>query len=638
MRRALLRTAALACALPLAACGGGGSSVPTLRATTGPVATAAPAPSAAPTAATRVAAAVTIGGAADVAAAASARRRAPRYVSPASLGVTVTASGAAAQAFDVSPGSPNCSSGSPRTCTLAIEVPTGPGNFTLKIYDAKPASGAIPGSANQLGSSTIAQTIIPNATNTLAFYVGGQVAGIGAAQSFASLPADGSARAVGLALVAYDAASNPISAGASDPYANPIALSLAEAGGAGHAHLQVNGVNVGGSATLTRSSDTVAIAYDGGGSPGYTSVLTASAAGAPPFSFRLSPLYVSGAVIAGNRATFAAAGDQSVIAATESAAPGSIAYTSYLQGCTPNATLAGGSGTGSSYTVNLTDVNAPANGSGCALTIADSLGSTIVVPVTFPTPTQDCAEAPSGTQISPTTVANGSACPIVISGSPLTIYTPSDGSHPGSGTFTASQRNSNTLGYTAISGGCSSVTFSVTSSGAGLGTTSTYTFTATAQTTANVSCNVNFSGGSQTATATVIVDPAGYATGAICPGGPFTITGDGQRDAFFGCTLTQNGANVVVNAQAAADVIPTGTPGSATAELLRGSCPGSTAALPPGTAAQYTTGGGASNAFTSQNAALPAGTYCVHIHVDNGAGNGTGLVTNWNGNYAVSEN
>jgi hypothetical protein len=607
-------------AAALVGCAGGNATLPPAHPTATPAArstTPPPPPPPAPVTPTSVAVSVTIDGSADTTVsarqrAAAAGARAPRFISPSTLGVSLAVNGGAAAVYDVSSGSPLCTSGSPRTCTMPVAAAAGSDSFLMRTYDTKPAGAVIPVGARLLGTSTIAQTIVANTTNTVHFYIAGQIAGISATSGYSSLPADGISRSVGVTIIALDAGANTITAGVNDPYANTIALALAEAGGAGHSHLVVNGANVGTSSSLSRSTDTVAIVYDGAGSPGYTTTLGASAAGAGSFTFRLSPLYVSGSFIAANRVTFTSSGQVSAMSFTEANATPGVGYSAVLSGCAPNASLGAGSGGGASYAVNLTDVNAPYNGAGCSVTASDSLGTSIVVPVTFPTPAQDCAELATGTQIDPNTVANGSPCPIIIApASPLTIYTPSDASHPGSGTFTVSERNAGNLGFTST-GSCSQITLSTPlTNGGPMGTSQTYTVTATAQSTANISCNLVFSDSTQTATATIIVDPAGTTTYVNNQ----SVTGNNSPNCFdptgFGnwqCTVTSDGGVIFTIPGAQSVTISASLTNYYTTNTWTATITG------PATNVTLATGGNVQAFSFNRSIALPqAGTYTVNV-------------------------
>ena len=244
---------------------------------------------------------VTIGGTAAQAVAlyhrhALATGRTPQYVSPSTLGVSVTASGGGGTfVFNVSAGSPLCTSGAPRTCTLSFPITAGSYTFTMTLYDAAPVGGAIPGGAKSLGASSVAQTINPLQANTLNFYVGGIVGGVGVSggTTFTSLPADGAAHSYNVALIVTDADGNVITTGGSSPYSNPVTVTLTESGGSGHAQLFKNGSASGTSATLSQSTDTLSLHYDGAGAAGYTTSTAITASGATGSTLKVSPLYAS---------------------------------------------------------------------------------------------------------------------------------------------------------------------------------------------------------------------------------------------------------------------------------------------------------------------------------------------------------
>ena len=334
-------------------------------------------------------------------------KRSPKYISSSSLGVKISGPGITTQAFDVSGASPLCTgSGAGRTCTLPVRASVGTYTFTLQMYDATPVAGAIPGTANLLGVSTITKTIVINFANVLSFLVGGEASSLTNSVLYTSLPANGSLQSVGVAWIAKDFGNNIITTTGTTPYANPVTVALVESGGSGHSYISLNGVNVGLVGTLTQASDVILIKYDGGGSVGYTTTATFTASGATPSVERMSPLFLTGS------ASPTGAGNTANVAITEASAPVSVAYNQALTGCASVATVPGsGAGSGAAGVASVTDTVQPAGGKTCTLTISDNLGSSVSLSVTIPAGTPTCASAAVNTQITPTTVGNGTPCP-----------------------------------------------------------------------------------------------------------------------------------------------------------------------------------------------------------------------------------
>jgi streptogramin lyase len=393
--------AALACAAALAGCGGGGS---------GSSAAPLPGASAAPGSLQSVRVTMTIAGPPGTKASGSART--PKFVSPSTNGVLIAAylhsdtqhtTVIATSATDVSSGSAACGGqiGFPRTCAGVVPVPAGNDDFVITTYDAAPAGGVFGGTAHVLGRDTVNQTIGLDVANSLSIFISGVIASYGSSQSYASLPADGATKNFAFVLQPQDFDNNPIAAGTNDPYANPITVTLAETGGGGHSTLVFNGNAVGATATLTHSTDTLALRYDGLGAPGYTTLTTLSAGGVTNSSIRVSPLYVGSASTYFSAASlsFAGSGESAQLAATEANPPGTVTYTA-----TPSAGCSGiaaASISGANATVT-SGATAAAFGP-CSVSISDGT-STVTVGV---------ANTISGV-------------PITIGGFTLTTYTPAD--------------------------------------------------------------------------------------------------------------------------------------------------------------------------------------------------------------------
>lgn len=517
MKNAIRRLYAAACAsLLLASCSGGGSSVSTLLPIQHPT-TPAPVGQSSRTQANIV---VRIGSNADQASAAIARhgmaanRRRPLYVSPSTIGLAVTVNpGGGTQAFDVSAGSPLCTAGSPRTCTLSIVAPVGSDTFTLTEYDQKPASGVIPGTAKQLATSSLTQTIVANAANSINFLISGIIAGATTSGgiTYASLPS-GAGKTYGIALVVTDADGNTITGSAA--YNNPITATLTETGGSGFACVQVNGGTCSSSATVRYPSDSLALYYNGGGSVGYTTTTTIAASGATGTTLRVSPLYVTGSpyyTAASHSLAFTATTQTSNLGAYEQNAPANVAYTQSVAACGADMSASGG-GSGGSAPVAVTANVAPYSSAGCQVNIYDNLGSTIQIPVTLPTPAQHCSNAALGVQLDNNTVSSGARCVLGLSPSAVTVYNPSDGSHPASANVTASEPyDTSTLSVTNNCGASATVTPSSIAGAPSATGTASGTITITANTSGS-SCTVSVSDGVQAVQTIAVTLAAGIPT------------------------------------------------------------------------------------------------------------------------------
>jgi len=119
---------------------------------------------------------------------AKSHTRQPKYVSPATNGVTVTeyAPGQTPPstptiAVNVSQFSGNqcvvAYNNASRTCTVSFQAPVGVDNFAVAAYDQPPGSnGQIPSNANLLSAGTIGFTVLQGVVNTIEITLGGQVA------------------------------------------------------------------------------------------------------------------------------------------------------------------------------------------------------------------------------------------------------------------------------------------------------------------------------------------------------------------------------------------------------------------------------------------------------------------------------
>jgi len=324
--------------------------------------------------------------------------RSPKYISPSTNGATISVYPAGndvtpvfQQSDDLSSGSSLCT-GSPRSCTIPMEVSPGNYDFVLSMYDLAPVSGVIPSSAKELSTEKLTTTINANGLNVINFHLQGIVVGAPTltcspspcgALNYWSLPADGTQHVFPIAVTATDADGNPITG--SNPYTSPIVVTLTESGGSGHTVLTVNGVSEGTSATLNSPADQLALSYDGGGSPGYSTVTNVAGT-----SLTMSPMYVvPDAGISEGKLS-----DSHTAAVSEASAPVSEAYTTSTT-CGSQVT-ANASGSGASATLSMNSSVPGGTHTSCAVTVKDSLASAaITIPYTFVVPGPITAGTPT---------------------------------------------------------------------------------------------------------------------------------------------------------------------------------------------------------------------------------------------------
>ena len=210
------------------------------------------------------------------------------------MSVTGAGGGSAQTVLDLSSSSTICTTtGGQRSCSANVTAPLDNDTFVVEIYDTSPVNGVIPSSAHALGLAAVTQTITLSFTGTLVIAVGGVVSSIGLQSTFLSVAPNGQPQSVGIAVNPTDFGNNPIVTGTTSPFANPITAIVAEVGGSGHMSLVLNGTNVGTTATLKQSTDTLSVAYDGGGSAGYGGTIELSAANATAETFVLAPMYLT---------------------------------------------------------------------------------------------------------------------------------------------------------------------------------------------------------------------------------------------------------------------------------------------------------------------------------------------------------
>ena len=167
-----------------------------------------------------------------------------------------------ASGTDVSANSSSCGGASgTRTCTVYIPAPAGSDDFVFTTYDQAPTTGTtFPNNANVLAVGTVTQTIALGIANVMNVGLGGAIASLVVTPAAQSATA-GTASNYGLRIVGVDADGNAIVAGASDPYKNPITVTVSETGGSGHTKVTLGGPTGTGSSSVqvTQSSQAVTV-------------------------------------------------------------------------------------------------------------------------------------------------------------------------------------------------------------------------------------------------------------------------------------------------------------------------------------------------------------------------------------------
>jgi streptogramin lyase len=377
----------------------------------------------------------------------SSSTRRPAYISPSAQGAEVTvtgASGGSAQTvLNLSPSSPICTTSNGQlTCSANVTAPIDDDTFVVAIYDTAPVNGAIPSSAHVLGLAAVTQAITSTFTGTLVIAVGGVVSNIGLQSTFLSVPANGQTALVGIAINPTDFGNNAIVTGTTSPYANPITATLTETGGSGHMSLVLDGANVGATATLKQSTDTLAVTYDGGGSAGYGGTIALSASNATPESFVLAPMFLTSTspYYSGGSLGLLGATTAAPFTVTEANAPLSTPYTATATGCSNIATVSGvdmglSNPNGSVKIGAFTATGGSTGGTGCSITVGDGITS-IAIPTTN-TPSQ-AGVGLSGQTIAEYALPGGSPAPYAIVGGPDGRLWYSDTNNGGVGAITTS--------------------------------------------------------------------------------------------------------------------------------------------------------------------------------------------------------
>ena len=168
----------------------------------------------------------------DVPASTSSSTRRAAYISPATLGATITAYGVLqtlpstpSGTYDLSATSGQCTAGSggSRTCTLTVQAPAGNDYFLVNLFNAAPVSGAIPGGAQLLSSNTVTLVVVLGQTSVLPVTLNGSPATIVLSPQGFLLP-PGVSSSFTFFVNALDASGNLIIGPGN--YTNPIALAV----------------------------------------------------------------------------------------------------------------------------------------------------------------------------------------------------------------------------------------------------------------------------------------------------------------------------------------------------------------------------------------------------------------------------
>ena len=248
-----MKRLAILLTVALAACSGGGSSVPTAS-------TPSMGHTAALTFAMKIPSATTTG---------ALRHRHYVSASTSSVALTVTYAGTTppapvSQTFSVTPGSGACpTSGGTTTCTFVLNVPvTSPStSATLNIVASDASSVAV-------ASASIPVTIDASGANQITATLGGVIASLRTLISPPSVPATPST-SVPVTIEAFDDGGNLIVGAYNDSSGNPVSINLTSSD---PTHEPVS------PATVSSSSTAPSIAYDGTRTEGAGATITAATA------------------------------------------------------------------------------------------------------------------------------------------------------------------------------------------------------------------------------------------------------------------------------------------------------------------------------------------------------------------------
>jgi hypothetical protein len=341
----------------------------------------------------------------------SSKSRRPLYVSSTTNGIKITNSAhGSATPFntvnaDLSPGSGACTTIVGRTCTVTMISIAGNDDYTFATYDVAPSSPSFGTAAHQLGTATLSSIAIAGGTtNTVNVALSGIVNSISlvGAASVSTYRATTHSGSVGVSFSGLDVDGNVISAGQNtatngsvsqtDTYANPITLTVTEHGGTGHTTLALNGGSTSNAITLTKSTDTFGVSYDGLGSTGYYVTIAASASGVssgPSLTF--STLSASAAGSASNASVggttssvgFQVSTQSETITLTEPNFAGTFSATlaNYGTAACPTNSMAinAGSLAGSGTSFTLTPGSVSTTSLGCQISVSDGIGASTTI-------------------------------------------------------------------------------------------------------------------------------------------------------------------------------------------------------------------------------------------------------------------
>ena len=175
--------------------------------------------------------------------------------------MTIVVNGGSPATFNLTPGSPNCVTpqGGTPTCTASVNAPIGSDTFVVTLYAGVGGSGSV------LGTKTVMQSVLANATNTIALVMNGVVSSISLALGTTTLPA-GAPASLPLVVNAYDAQSNIIVGSGiySDANGNPltIVLSAQRSAPTVQSPYSAGAVTLSGT-TLTSPTAPLTVSYDG---------------------------------------------------------------------------------------------------------------------------------------------------------------------------------------------------------------------------------------------------------------------------------------------------------------------------------------------------------------------------------------
>lgn len=179
----------------------------------------------------------------------------PKYISAGTKSATISVNGASTTV--------NCTA----TCSATVSAPIGSDTFAISLYDTAGGTGHV------LSQGTLTQTIIANQLNTVDVAFNGVVATAAVSAAGATFT-PGSATTTPLTVSAKDAAGNTIVG----TYANAITLTDNDTTGA--TSFTVGTGSPASSATLTNSSATVTLNYNGSSNLPATFTITAAATSA----------------------------------------------------------------------------------------------------------------------------------------------------------------------------------------------------------------------------------------------------------------------------------------------------------------------------------------------------------------------